>query len=156
MNKDSEDLWVEYIKFEMGFVETLRRRWEVLGIEPGKAEGGEEEEEGVEQVMRGAIVKTVIEEAGKALGARTRFFERLLELVEGYPILDEVKAGIRETVYEQVRDRCWGEWGGEMVVCAEGIARNRSGCMGCGCVKKQTWRDAGVIKGGGLVRKGIL
>lgn len=29
----SQDLWVEYIKLELGWVEALRRRWKLLGIE---------------------------------------------------------------------------------------------------------------------------
>ena len=52
INGDSMDLWKEYVKMEMGFIERLRRRWEVLGVE-----GGDEE------VMRGKIVETVITSA---------------------------------------------------------------------------------------------
>ena len=47
MNGDSIDLWKEYVKMEMGFIERLRRRCEVLGVEM----------EGVE------IVETVIKSA---------------------------------------------------------------------------------------------
>ena len=32
LNADSVDLWREYVKMELGFVESIRRRWEVLGI----------------------------------------------------------------------------------------------------------------------------
>ena len=52
INGDSMDLWKEYVKMEMGFIERLRRRWEVLGVE------GEDEE-----VMSGKIVETVITSA---------------------------------------------------------------------------------------------
>ena len=52
INGDSMDLWIEYVKIEMGFIERLRRRWEVLGIETEN-----------EEVMSGAIVETVITNA---------------------------------------------------------------------------------------------
>ncbi|KAH6914193.1 U3 snoRNP protein [Coprinopsis sp. MPI-PUGE-AT-0042] len=32
INPDSIDLWKEYVKMELGFIEGLRRRWEILGI----------------------------------------------------------------------------------------------------------------------------
>ncbi|KAG6844416.1 hypothetical protein H0H87_007071 [Tephrocybe sp. NHM501043] len=32
LNAESVELWREYVKMELGFVENLRRRWEVLGI----------------------------------------------------------------------------------------------------------------------------
>lgn len=32
INPDSIDIWKEYVKMELGFIEGLRRRWEVLGI----------------------------------------------------------------------------------------------------------------------------
>jgi U3 small nucleolar RNA-associated protein 6 len=41
------EIWVEYVKMELGFVEGLRRRWDVLGIgEEGK--GKEKEKDPVE------------------------------------------------------------------------------------------------------------
>jgi U3 small nucleolar RNA-associated protein 6 len=49
INGDSMDLWKEYVKMEMGFIERLRRRWEVLGVEIED-----------EEVMSGRIVETVI------------------------------------------------------------------------------------------------
>ena len=52
INGDSIDLWTEYVKMEMGFIERLRRRWEVLGVEMEN-----------EEVMSGAIVETVITNA---------------------------------------------------------------------------------------------
>lgn len=113
MNKESVELWVEYIKFELGFVETLRRRWEVLGIAPGKTEG--EEEDGVEQVMGGAIVKTVVEEASKALREKPAFFKTVLALVDSYPLSDaEMRSGVLSHVYGLVKESCWetgeGRW----------------------------------------------
>jgi hypothetical protein len=52
INGDSMDLWKEYVKMEMGFIERLRRRWEVLGVEME-----------TEEVMSGGIVQTVITNA---------------------------------------------------------------------------------------------
>ena len=52
INGDSMDLWTEYVKMEMGFIERLRRRWEVLGVAMEN-----------EEVMSGAIVETVITNA---------------------------------------------------------------------------------------------
>ena len=59
LNKENVTLWSEYVKFELGFVEGLRRRWDVLGV------GEEESDEARKEIMQGAIVKTVIGEAVK-------------------------------------------------------------------------------------------
>lgn len=87
LNADSVDMWTEYVKMELGFVEGLRRRWEVLGIKvdlKGKGreqladEGGMEnmevdeiEEDSAEaarrEIMQGAIVKTVMANAAKGV-----------------------------------------------------------------------------------------
>jgi len=32
MNPESSDMWREYVRMELGFIEGLRRRWDVLGI----------------------------------------------------------------------------------------------------------------------------
>ena len=56
LNGDSMDLWKEYVKMEMGFIERLRRRWEVLGVEMES-----------EEVMSGGIVETVITNAVRGL-----------------------------------------------------------------------------------------
>ncbi|KAL0956148.1 hypothetical protein HGRIS_002310 [Hohenbuehelia grisea] len=59
MNKESVEMWREWVRLEMVFVESLRRRWEVLGIVEGpttisaggqkngkgKVKGGEADEE---------------------------------------------------------------------------------------------------------------
>lgn len=64
MNAESIELWIEYLKMELGFIETLRRRWETLGIK----EELDEEYGGAEArrvVMEGGIVESVISSAGK-------------------------------------------------------------------------------------------
>lgn len=32
MNPESIDMWREYVRMELGFIESLRRRWDILGI----------------------------------------------------------------------------------------------------------------------------
>jgi U3 small nucleolar RNA-associated protein 6 len=72
MNPESIEMWIEYLKMELGFIETLRRRWDALGIKVGEEEEGAgtlgEEYGGTEArraVMEGGIVESVISNAGK-------------------------------------------------------------------------------------------
>lgn len=93
MNAESAEMWTEYVKFEMSFVESMRRRWDVLGInssgkgkEKEKAQGeviegmdeveveqiqteadgeGDEAEFARREIMKGAIVKSVMSNAAK-------------------------------------------------------------------------------------------
>ncbi|KAF8893852.1 hypothetical protein BD779DRAFT_1503746 [Infundibulicybe gibba] len=67
-------LWREYVKMEVGFVESVRRRWEVLGI------ADEDEDEGRKEIMEGAIVKTVMESAVQAV-PQMELFVALKEVV---------------------------------------------------------------------------
>lgn len=75
MNPENTQLWVEYVKMELGFIEGLRRRWNVLGLdvdadpveskckerETAEAEDSElATEAGRKQIMSGAIVKSVM------------------------------------------------------------------------------------------------
>lgn len=61
-------MWVEYVKMELNFVEILRRRWETLGIH-GSAKNSEPEpdledsEAARSSILKGAIVKQVIQDA---------------------------------------------------------------------------------------------
>ncbi|KAF5386261.1 hypothetical protein D9615_002379 [Tricholomella constricta] len=45
LNEESVELWREYVKMELGFIESLRRRWDILGINGRSADetrdGGE-------------------------------------------------------------------------------------------------------------------
>lgn len=54
LNSDSVEMWREYVRMEMGFVESLRRRWSILGIDvkgkgkdmdAGKTKGDEKQTE---------------------------------------------------------------------------------------------------------------
>lgn len=51
MNSDSVEMWREYVRMELGFVESLRRRWSVLGIDTkgkGKDTGAGKDKEEVQ------------------------------------------------------------------------------------------------------------
>jgi U3 small nucleolar RNA-associated protein 6 len=88
-------MWREYAKMELGFVENMRRRWDILGISvngKGKekaqpetdfdgamnegevermqteADGeGDESEQARREIMQGAIVKSVVSNAIKGM-----------------------------------------------------------------------------------------
>jgi U3 small nucleolar RNA-associated protein 6 len=94
LNADSVDMWREYVKMELGFIEGLRRRWDILGIgivQDGKGKEkalelpmdldgndsmveqmqvdddvpGNDEDKTQQAVMDGAIVKSVLSSAAK-------------------------------------------------------------------------------------------
>jgi hypothetical protein len=93
LNAGSADMWREYVRLELGFVEAVRRRWDVLGISldaaPSSTEGqGEEEDKGQDKgpgervdrveeeamgdkarraIMEGAIVRKAIDGAAKGM-----------------------------------------------------------------------------------------
>jgi len=61
------DIWVEYAKMELGFVETLRRRWDTLGIKDNTAMDIKTDDQNSDaarqEVLDGAIVKEVLRDA---------------------------------------------------------------------------------------------
>ena len=83
LNAGCARLWNEYVRLEMGFVEAVRRRWDVLGISLSDDDDGEGEEgarrgEGIDRaeeeamgdaarrgIMGGAIVRQAIDGAAK-------------------------------------------------------------------------------------------
>jgi U3 small nucleolar RNA-associated protein 6 len=78
LNPESIELWTEYLKMELTYIESLRRRWAVLGVDvaadtEGKKGDGEtgapppddELDESRRQVMQGAIVLAVMASAVK-------------------------------------------------------------------------------------------
>lgn len=113
LNAESVDMWREYVKFELGFVESMRRRWELLGIDmngKGKAnaqanvedgmnegdveqlqaeadadEGGGEAEEARRAIMQGAIVKSVISNSVKGAFEHLGSSSLLLTLYPALP-----------------------------------------------------------------------
>lgn len=76
LNETSIDLWREYVKMELVFVENLRRRWAVLGI-PDTDNS---------EVLDGAIVRSVMDNAFK--GRSTLSFDVLPLTKEAIPTLD--------------------------------------------------------------------
>ncbi|EMD33556.1 hypothetical protein CERSUDRAFT_98123 [Gelatoporia subvermispora B] len=140
LNAESAALWREYVKMELGFVEGLRRRWGVLGIDVGKSEDkkgkgretqdvdmvdegdeegarvkervrmeGEAEEEGDEgelarkAVLEGAIVKSVIDSAVKALPT-PQLFQTLHELLASYPIPPALRSSLLDYLHARLRE----------------------------------------------------
>ena len=83
LNADCVDMWREYVRLELGFVEALRRRWDVLGISlddddedfsPDRETQGERVDRAEEKamgdtarraIMDGAIVREAIDGAAK-------------------------------------------------------------------------------------------
>jgi U3 small nucleolar RNA-associated protein 6 len=79
LNADCVDMWREYVRLELGFVEALRRRWDVLGISlEDTSPDGETQGERVDRaeekamgdtarqaIMDGAIVREAIDGAAK-------------------------------------------------------------------------------------------
>ena len=79
LNPESVNLWCEYVKMELGFVESLRRRWELLGVDKERLQaGGDSEmvdEDGAnvehelqqerarKEILSGALAKAVIDNA---------------------------------------------------------------------------------------------
>lgn len=99
----SHDLWREYIKLELQWVEVLRRRWKVLGIEgaAGEIVGGEgafgqDGEEARKAILGGQLVlqavKSALEgvppdepEALSGEGSGMAFRQGLLDMLRAYP-----------------------------------------------------------------------
>ncbi|KAI0743827.1 U3 small nucleolar RNA-associated protein 6-domain-containing protein [Daedaleopsis nitida] len=138
LNADSVDMWREYVRMEMGFVESLRRRWSVLGIDvkgkgrdtgSGKSnekereaddpwsglgeDGGEkdaskmdvdveetieEDESARRQIMDGAIVKSVISSAVKAIPT-IELFKSLHELIATYPCTTSLRDSLLDHLH---------------------------------------------------------
>ena len=81
LNADCVDMWREYVRLELGFVEALRRRWDVLGISledddcsPDRETQGERIDRAEEvamgdtarrEIMDGAIVRQAVDGAAK-------------------------------------------------------------------------------------------
>ena len=83
LNAGCAELWREYVKLEMGFVEAVRRRWDVLGISLNDDDGGGDDDDDGQggridraeeetmgdaarrKIMGGAIVRQAIDGAAK-------------------------------------------------------------------------------------------
>lgn len=74
LNPDSIELWREHVRLELGFIESLRRRWDVLGVNMTSNDEDQamatptdsdvpSSADARKQVLNGAIVQSVIENA---------------------------------------------------------------------------------------------
>ncbi|KAF8904379.1 U3 small nucleolar RNA-associated protein 6-domain-containing protein [Gymnopilus junonius] len=122
LNPESMDMWKEYVKMELGFIESLRRRWDVLGIKvsekrekDGSGEilgeeekGGETEYEGDagasarREVMEGAIVESVISSAARAI-PRLELFEWIKGTICSHPSPESLRTRLLDHLYEELR-----------------------------------------------------
>lgn len=134
LNADSVEMWREYVKMELGFVESMRRRWGVLGIDvdegtdkgKGKAreadvagnertaakmgneeidkmevdakDEGEDGEAARREIMNGAIVRSVISSAVKAL-PQISLFTSLHELLATYPCPQSLRDALLDHLF---------------------------------------------------------
>jgi U3 small nucleolar RNA-associated protein 6 len=105
MIPDSTELWTEYIKLELGWVEALRRRWNVLGIhdeldvqandgvEAERLTGGEgsfgpDGEDARKAILAGKLVLQAISSALEAISVSEQGLEfglGLVEMLRRYP-----------------------------------------------------------------------
>lgn len=119
LNADCVDMWREYVRLELGFVEALRRRWDVLGISlenddslPDRETQGERidraEEEGMgdaarRAIMDGAIVRQTIDGAAKALPT-IELFQNLQTLIAGYPAPESLRNSLLDHLHARLAE----------------------------------------------------
>ncbi|KAG0706054.1 U3 small nucleolar RNA-associated protein 6-domain-containing protein [Suillus ampliporus] len=132
LNADSVDMWREYVRMEMGFVEGMKRRWTVLGIheedhpvdetektaeedmapltpeEIAAEKGGDEGEKARQAIMDGAIVKSVISSAAKALPSIS-LFSALEDLIRSYPSQEHLRTALLDHLYGVLKDTLPGD-----------------------------------------------
>lgn len=70
MNPESIDMWREYVRMELGFIESLRRRWDVLGISligtaQSKGNKGKDQVDPSEHIQFGGGLSDVIGSEGE-------------------------------------------------------------------------------------------
>lgn len=129
----SRELWTEYVKLEVGWVEGLRRRWEILGIgalggekDKGKEVDDEElvggtgafgpdGEDARKAILRGQLVVHALSSALQAMtvdetpaNEGLRFRRDLLALFRSYP--SPLRKRCLDTVYEELGEL--GDLGG--------------------------------------------
>lgn len=133
LNADSVDMWREYVRMELGFVEGMKRRWTVLGIheeghpvaeaetttaekdtapltpeEIAAEKGGDEGERARQAIMDGAIVKSVILSAAKALPS-INLFSALEALIRSYPSEERLRTALLDHLYSVLKDTLQGD-----------------------------------------------
>ncbi|KAI6106108.1 hypothetical protein EDD16DRAFT_1631406 [Pisolithus croceorrhizus] len=107
LNAHSIDLWREYVRMELHFIEGMRRRInsekKLRGETPDEivaaAKGGDQGEAARRAIMEGAIVKSAMCSAAKA-SPRIELFAQLDELIRNYPC----EAHLRGTLLDELYD----------------------------------------------------
>ncbi|KLO16918.1 hypothetical protein SCHPADRAFT_937468 [Schizopora paradoxa] len=114
LNPESIDLWREYLKMELGFVESLRRRWEVLGLDANAPDSPPEQpndntddpmdtttpdvddsEKARKEVLQGALAKAVMTSAVKAKPI-PELFSALHSVLVSYPCPPDLRRSLLE------------------------------------------------------------
>ncbi|KAH8996404.1 U3 snoRNP protein [Lactarius hatsudake] len=120
LNANSMEMWREYVRLELGFVEAVRRRWDVLDITLDSAEGegeGECVDRAEEQamgdaarraIMDGAIVRQAIDSAAKALPT-IELFQSLQDLIAGYPATEALRSALLDHLHERLAEMLPGD-----------------------------------------------
>lgn len=105
---DRVEMWREYVRMEIGFVEAMRRRWGMLGIAPGdKSEIMDVDEEEVPSeaaqraILAGAIVEEVIASAAKAL-PKLELFAELARAIRAYPCPATLRESLLDKLYVEL------------------------------------------------------
>lgn len=95
LNPDSIELWREHVRLELGFIESLRRRWDVLGVNMTSNDEDQamatptdsdvpSSADARKQVLNGAIVQSVIENACAAI-PKAELFVALRDTINEHP-----------------------------------------------------------------------
>ncbi|EJD02750.1 uncharacterized protein FOMMEDRAFT_146600 [Fomitiporia mediterranea MF3/22] len=137
LNGDSVELWREYLKMELGFVESLRRRWDVLGlkVQKGRSSSGEDasqeelevdhlqdnptakstknpsseqdigdDEQARKEILNGALVRTVISSAIKAIPT-SELFNSTHSVLTTYPCPPSLRRSLLDHFYSSLHEQ---------------------------------------------------
>ena len=80
VNQHSKQLWLEYFRLELLYVQKIKARRLVLGLDGGSAQDGEED--GIQAVLRGAVLQTVFGAAVKAIPGDLPFCQQFLDVLD--------------------------------------------------------------------------
>ncbi|KAL5523572.1 hypothetical protein ACEPAG_7745 [Sanghuangporus baumii] len=126
LNSENVELWREYVKMELGFVESLRRRWKVLGLSTNAGEDermddldttqrSEKNDEALEEadkndekarkeILNGAIVKAVISSAVKVVPTPD-LFASLHGVLSTYPCPSTLRWSLLDHLHSLLHSR---------------------------------------------------
>jgi U3 small nucleolar RNA-associated protein 6 len=152
----SVTLWQEYIKLELGWVEALRRRWKVLGIDNsdgtesvvgGEGSFGPDGEDARKAILRGELVVQALNSALGGIAGDTpeglAFRQGLIGLLRVYP--SQLRERCLEVIYEDLEKVVVG--GGRLGAEARLISITRG-------LYDQKY-DQDVAETGGIVKSGL-